>query len=489
MATPSFRSQRTPTALKDLSPDIWRSIGERVGLAPLLRLWLCGCKDLALSVQRVYYRRLYLSFHNLLWSECSDMAELAHKLSICLQFQADEITFYHAAPELLYMAAHILLPRQSRTSLANLYKFEGRQLDRAQLESIPWLRLWKSTYKLILVRARSFDTGSCLGDFAMPKSICVHKHRSALAISRDDMDPTFDFGFQLPITLTGLEEIRYNTAFLQCTTQLDLTSLPSSVKSCSVTFSIDSRLTTRLMVSASSTLHKLVIRNLKSEFTPHDSYYPVTVRTERLAQLKKFFATGVLWSQYIRDHNPENATCLTDIRLRHCSLGNNAWTLTWPPHLLFLSIVECIGGTGLYRLLDPLKLPLYLETLIVKGGCLGDLDRLQPGEIQHFAEIGHKLPPKLVINPHIQPRDLSNPPLELYAWSMACVLFTAETLRFSLLPHIFLRTVIIEPSLVSSCAKEFLPASISFSSPKPSSLPSTPCQKLTNPLEGTPMPD
>ena len=460
----SHRQGTHPTTIKDLSPDIWRDLGERVGLAPLMRLWLCGSKDLALSIQRVYYRRLHLSFHNLLWSDCADMAELARKLSICLQFQSAEITLFHAAPELLYMAAQVLTPRGSRDSLTNLYEFQGRALDRNQLEAIPWLRFWESTYKLVLMRAASFQTGVCLGDFATPKSICLHRHRFSESPMQTEADD-FDFRFQLPMPLPGLEDVRFNTAFISCKALLDLNSLPPTVRACSVTFSVESRRATQLRISPSSTLNKLVIRNLKSEFSATTRYYPVTVKTDRLDKLKSLSATGVLWAQYIQSHSPELATSMTQLRLHHCCLGLNAWVISWPPRLISLSIIECMAGPTIYRLLDPLKLPLYLESLTIKGNTCLDIGQPKQKEIQTLTDAGFLAP--LCARPQdpTTPPDSPTHPIELLTWRMATILFSAETMRFDPMPHIFLRRLIIDPSMISPCALEYLPTGLTIIDP------------------------
>lgn len=457
--------QSHPPTLKDLSPDIWRDLGERVGLAPLLRLWLCGNKELALSIQRVYYRRLHLSFHHLLWSQCADMEELARKLSICLQFQADEITLFHAAPELLYMAAHIVSPRQSRTSLSNLYAFQGHRLDREQLEAVPWLRFWESTYKLVLMRAQSFTTGICLGDFATPKSICLHRHRSVLGKLQDTLDGEFDFRFQLPLPLPGLQDVRFNTAFISYTALLDLNSLPPTVRTCSVTFSVESRRTTRLQVSNSATLSKLIIRNLKSEFTVHNRYYPVTVVTDRLDKLKTLSATGVLWANFVQTHAPEIASNLTHLSLSHCSLGYNAWALVWPSHLLSLSIIECTTGPAFYRLLDPLKLPLYLESLTIKGGSFLDMPSPQQSDIQFLNAAGLDLAPAARPPDFVPSNDVVTAPIDLIPWRMSTMLFSAETMRHDPLPNVFLRRIIIDPSMISPCALEYLPTGLTIADP------------------------
>lgn len=392
------------------------------------------------------------------------MAELARKLSICLQFQSAEITLFHAAPELLYMAAQVLTPRGSRTSLSNLYEFHGHLLDRSQLEAIPWLRFWESTYKLVLMRAPSFETGICLGDFATPKSICLHRHRFSANQMQPETDD-FDFRFQLPMPLPGLEDVRFNTAFISCKALLDLNSLPATVKACSVTFSVESRRATQLRVSQSSTLNKLVIRNLKSEFSASTRYYPVTMKTDRLDKLKSLSATGVLWAQYIQSHSPELATSMTQLRLHHCCLGLNAWVISWPPRLISLSIIECMAGPTIYRLLDPLKLPLYLEQLTIKASKCLDIGQPKQKEIQLLTDAGFLVPPYARLqDPNAAP-DPSTLPIELLTWRMATILFSAETMRFVPLPNVFLRRLIIDPAMISPCALEYLPTGLTIADP------------------------
>lgn len=144
----------------DLTADSWRIIARSLNMESLLQLFFVGSKRLSSTLQRTYFEHLTCSCLAKKVFDGNTVAHFRSKMGLFAQLHVQSLTLprTYLKPACLYVAAQAVSSEESRSNI----KFD---LDEAALEQIPWIRNWKQTAKVTLVRGEENDVSS-KSDFA-----------------------------------------------------------------------------------------------------------------------------------------------------------------------------------------------------------------------------------------------------------------------------------------------------------------------------------
>lgn len=158
------------SSLSLLPEDVWSLVAESAGLLVLKRIldlsWRLGWATLASTLQRVTFRRFECPAFSKPQSPQETIGDLMPHMGMFAQLNAEEVKIDVASnlmtPERLYLAARLLVDPE------NLNSFDY-SVDREALETISWIKDWKKTETIVLVRSE--ENSATLGSFAKISSV------------------------------------------------------------------------------------------------------------------------------------------------------------------------------------------------------------------------------------------------------------------------------------------------------------------------------
>lgn len=384
--------------LCDLSPRMWSEIGERVGLGPLQRLLMAGSKSLNDCLRGLVFTRLRCSFYRLQPRLNDSVSNLAPRLRIFSILRTHSLTllFERLMPEWLYLAAQMVLPRESDGYLGGILTGIDYSITRSALEEIPWVRNWFVMQGYATLVATRLDCGDA-GFFASlqsmrivtdsssnwthkldinspvwgnapwrrfalapavpqskdlilhPKaastSTCLLKQNGSLTNGFSSLCAAFSSESKIyrlnlaDLDLLTVLEVEDNTDAMSDKLEIHLETAPelSFFRLAFLSRPTDHEKPFIIKISSESKMQHLKVHNMWFERTAEKTNRPsghasFGLCTVGVPSIRCLSLAGVAWAPYHRIHRRQ-LHALEELRLEHCVLGECAWELQWPPNL------------------------------------------------------------------------------------------------------------------------------------------------------------
>lgn len=335
-------------SLVHFSSDIWRIIGELIGLQSIHRLLLTGNSSLSICLQRVRFTHLLCDYLPNTICQIKNPSQLRQKLIIFEKIHSEslELRCPSMTPTLLYLAGMAVVERSKRS-------FINYSLNSSQIKSLPWIKNWRETISVVLVTNGS-DADISKGHFASLKELALNicptlpdlvkrTHSSDISWSHYLFDlPAHRFSFPTPKLLRGLdklESLHIMSSVLYGDWHFDFTAVPS-LSSFRLTFVNSSFSSCRSSVTISGGSNLTTLGVFNAEQVPTD-LIGFRLDTSAVPNIRHLELSRSLWYQYWRIQKPQLERTLEVLCLDGCVLGDDAWNLDFPPHLRYLSLNNC----------------------------------------------------------------------------------------------------------------------------------------------------
>lgn len=388
----STSSGLSKAKLSSLSGDIWRDLGDLLGMHGLQKLWWTGSKEVHSVLKRVLFRNL----RGFLCRE-SYYTKIRHvptgkvsTESMCLEIQAQKVEIGphptdHQSLKLrrlphFYLSSIMVADRSIRSQIP-------LDLTMEELPQVPWLRCWSGIETMTLIRG-DFDP-SVRGSHAyplnlelrlfdhtqvaklLPDALPTTKVSSSADSSEaqppshlpsrfDHATKTFHVGFGM-INALRLDLPVYPSQNFDLRAATNLTSFCVRLNK----MRSYNALTGVVNFTFGPTIAHIGLHNLLNQDPDNFSIALVGIENLRSLELHR-----ISYHKWFASTNQEELKSLESLTLRKC-IFPDAWTACWPPCLKNLLLEDVYTSRLNYdtenaeraRILDPLKLPLTLLSL------------------------------------------------------------------------------------------------------------------------------
>lgn len=384
----SASALRSKSRLSSLSGDIWRELGDLLGMHGLQKLWWTGSNDIRSTLKRVLFRDL----RGILCRE-SYYKSIKHvptgtipTQSMCLEIQAQKITFgphprdtqslkLRRLPQ-FYLCSVMVSDHAIRSQIP-------LNLSIDEIAQVPWLRCWSYIETATLVRG-DFDP-SVGGSHAYPFniSLAASVDHSLLAKILPDALTTKSYSNEslpnatLPSRFDFNNKTFYMSFGLLNSLRVDLPAFQAQ----NVDLTAATNLTSFCVRLAPSRSHPAATGVVTFTFGPNIAHIGLhsllrydpnsfTINLVGVENLHSLELNRISYSKWIDSTKPEDLKSLESLTLQKCVIPD-AWSIHWPPCLKNLLLENVVTRSVSYhnssaqrfRTLDPLKLPPTLLTL------------------------------------------------------------------------------------------------------------------------------